>query len=436
MAEPVPAETVRIRRGTAQDGPATERLSRRAFSPEYVEEPEFRTEAGVEEAGTDPDPAVRAAARPPPPLVFVAEQGGRILASASATLRGQWFGGRRTLCAAIGGVAVGVEARGLGVGRALMAALLTAARDAGATTSALIPSTHRFYAGLGYGIGGRRPVFALSTAELRGLPVHRPRGLLLRRTADADAGAVAALVRDRAARGTGLLDHGGAEHRTASDPTGGDSYVADVDGAVRGWCLLSRREPSTRYASYDLVVDDLVAGDPDVELVLWRLLVGDHPSALRADAVLAPGSLLEHRLERQRELVEGSSWMIRLLDVDRALTARGYPPPLTAELVLDVVDPVWPRNEGPRVLSVAAGSARVRPAPGATPDVVVGVGDLASLFTAHLDPFDARYQGRLGLAGDRLPANHAPDNLTPDDRSVATLRALFAGPPALLARTF
>lgn len=405
---------LQIRRSNEHDRSATERLSRRAFSAADVDESDVDEEADSHLTG-DPLPG------PEPPLEFIAEYGGRIVASASARLHGQWFGGRRVVCAAVGGVAVGIEARGLGVGGALMSALLSAAHDAGAATSALIPSTHRFYAGLGYGIGGRRPVYALATADLRRLAVARPAGLLLRPAVRADAPAVAALVRDRAARASGLLDHGGVDERATTDPTGRDSYVVEVDGAVRGWCLLRRRPPSTRYASYDLAVEDLAGDEPQIEVLLWRLLVGDHPAALRAEAVMPPGSVLEHHLERQREIAEGASWMQRLLDVDAALSGRAYPPSLTTELVLDVTDHVCPWNHGPRLLSVTGGTARVRPAPGLRPNAAVSVADLASLYTAHLDPFDARHQGRLRLA---------------DDATAASLRALFAGPPARLARTF
>jgi predicted acetyltransferase len=413
VAEPPrAAEEVIVRRATTADRLATSRLAQRAFSATAVDEP----------AVDEPAAGGRAprAAEPPPPLTVVAEYRGQVVAVASATLRGQWFGGRRTMCAAVGGVTVGVEARGLGVGRALMTNLLTAAHEAGATTSALFPSTLRFYSELGYGIGGRRPVYALATADLRALVARRRPGLLLRRAGSGDAAAVSGLVRHRAARGSGLLDHSGADESMAEDPTGADSYVVELDGAVRGWCALGRRAPSTRDARYDLVVQDLVADSSDVELLLWRFVVADHPSALRAEAVVMPGSLMEY-LDGRQEIVEDTPWAMRLLDVDAALVARGYSPGIKADLVLSVEDPVCPWNEGTRVLSVADGSARVRPAPGATPDAVVGAADLASLFTAHLDPVEAGHRGRLRGA---------------DDRTAGVLRGLFAGPRAWLAQTF
>lgn len=407
MVETTPAtREVTVRPAAPGDAPATSRLAQRVFSSTVRDEP-----------GPAGRPEVDG---PPPPLKVVADHDGQVVAVASAALRGQWFGGRRTLCAAVGGVAVGVEARGLGVGGAVMRSLLTAAHEAGATTSTLFPSTHAFYTGLGYGIGGRRPVHALATAELRALAGRRPRGLGLRRAAPADAAAVAGLVRRRAARGNGLLDHSGADERVVEDPTDTESYVVELDGAVRGWCTLGRRPPSTRDAWYDLVVRDLVADTPEVELDLWRMVVGDHPSALRAEAVVMPGSIMEG-IDSHQEVVEDAGWMMRLLDVDAALADRGYPPGVAADLVLQVEDPVCPWNDGTRVLSVSDGSARVRPAPDAAPDAVVSASDLASLFTAHLDPLEARRQGRLRSA---------------DEDTARVLRGLFAGPPAWLARTF
>nr|WP_240895698.1 GNAT family N-acetyltransferase [Kineococcus siccus] len=351
---------------------------------------------------------------------WVAVEDGAVVASAAARPRGQWFGGRRLPVVTLGGVAVEVTHRGRGVGRELVGGLFAAARDAGAVACVLFPSTHRFYASLGCGAGGRRPVFALSTEELR-QRLPRPRGdAVLRFAEPRDAAAVAALSAGRAARGQGFVDHDGLPGSPPEDPAGPGAFVVETAGVVTGWCLLHRKPATRAGAAYDLEVADLVAADADSELALWRGLVADTPQALRADAVVPAGSLLERRLERLQAPVENATWMLRLLDVDAALTARGWPAGVTAEVVLDVTDPLRPGDDGPRRLHVAGGRATVEPAPGAAADVAVGPGVLASLFTGHLDPVQAAHDGLLDARVD----------------AAAVLRTLFAGPPAVLARAF
>jgi predicted acetyltransferase len=53
-------------------------------------------------------------------------------------------------------------------------------------------------------------------------------------------------------------------------------------------------------------------------------------------------------------------WMLRLVDVPRALEARGYPPLSAVELELEVRDEILPKNAGRLVLAVEAGRGKVR----------------------------------------------------------------------------
>lgn len=371
-------------------------------------------------ASPDDTPAAPEPAEPGA-LHWVAVEGGAVVASAAARARGQWFGGARLPVVALGGVAVELTHRGRGVGRELVGGLFAAAREAGAAACVLFPSTHRFYASLGCGPGGRRPVFALSTTELRqALP--RPRGASLLRFAEPrDAAAVAALNADRARRGHGQLDAEGLPGSAPEDPSGPGAFVVETDGVVTGWCLLHRTPATRTGANYDLLVADLVGADAESEAALWRGLVADSPQALRADAVVSPGSLLERRLERLQQPVENATWMLRLLDVDAALAGRGWPAGVSAEVVLRVVDPLLPANDGTRRLRVADGRGSVEAVPvGVEPDLAVGPDVLASLFTGHLDPVQAAHEGVVDCA----PA------------TALLLRTLFAGPPAVLARAF
>ncbi|WP_432541452.1 GNAT family N-acetyltransferase [Kineococcus sp. SYSU DK002] len=377
-----------VRAARPQEQAETDALVGAAFS---AEPPRRRTPDGPGTA----EPIAR---------VAVDEDTGRVLATAVARPTGQWWGGRRVPAAALAGVAVDLTARGRGVGRALVADTFAAAREAGASLVALIPSTHAFYRGAGCGVAGRRSVYAIGTHDLRALP--RDRSLTHREATAQDAPRVAELVAAHGARTNGVLDH---DERTGSAVP----YVAERDGAVVGWCALGRRPVRPGHGgNYAVVVHDLVGADPAAELGLWRDLAADEPSAREVHALVRPGGLLEQHLPRQTEVVEDATWMLGLLDVPAALAARGYPHGLTGRVVLDVT------GHGVLTLDVTDGRGTVTP--GGTPSVRVGPADLASLYAGHLDPLTARHAGLL----------HG------DDHAVGLLRTLLAGPPAVLDRPF
>ncbi|MFB9375514.1 enhanced intracellular survival protein Eis [Kineococcus gynurae] len=334
------------------------------------------------------------------------ELSGRLVATAQARLTEQWWGGRPVPAAALAGVAVDLPLRGLGIGRRLVARLIADARTAGAQALALIPSTHAFYARLGCGVAGRRPVFRIDTADLLQLPAPTRR-YSLRDATPADTADVAALVRARAVRGNGQL-----EHHTHNG--GRHLLVVDPEGRTVGWVLLGRRAPQRTGGLFTVVVHDLVADDPDAELAAWRQAVADPATARDVEALVAPGTLLEHLLPRQVEPVENNTWMLGLLDPAAALASRGYPSGLRVELALDV--------DGERLtLSVDGGRGAVRTADAAAEvDLRMSGALLASVFAGHTDPLVALAEGRM--SGSEAPAS--------------ALRGLFAGPAAVLTRPF
>jgi predicted acetyltransferase len=104
-------------------------------------------------------------------------------------------------------------------------------------------------------------------------------------------------------------------------------------------------------------------------------------------------------------------WMLRLVHVRAALTGRGYPAGLSAQVHLDVADDILPGNHGRIVFTVESGRGSV--APGGRGDVKVDVRGLAALYTGHATPWDLRLVGQLtAMAEEPLLA----------------LASIFAGP--------
>jgi predicted acetyltransferase len=112
-------------------------------------------------------------------------------------------------------------------------------------------------------------------------------------------------------------------------------------------------------------------------------------------------------------------WMLRIVDVERALTQRGYPRHVKASVALSVVDDVLPDNAKAYRLDVADGQAAVSTA--AHADASIDVGALAPLYSGYLSAAELAAEGRLTGTSDA---------------EVAALDSLFAGPRPLLTDMF
>jgi predicted acetyltransferase len=328
---------------------------------------------------------------------------------------GQWFGGRAVPMTGVAAVAVPAEHRGRGAARRLMAAALAEMRDEETALSTLYPATTTLYRRGGYEIAGGRYAVTVSAAALRGVPA--PPDTALRPVGPEDEEIVSALAREEAATMPGHLDRGPYAWRRIREPRTGTArgYLVEADGRAEGYAWLTQRGAGLPSSSaYDVVVTDLAARTPRAARRLLALL-GAHAGIARDVVLHLPPAhplllLLPERDERVRLL---DPWMLRVVHVPAALTARGYPAGARGALVLDVEDEVLPANGGRHGLEVADGRGRAGAArPDEGPALRLHVRGLAALYSGHVSP-DA-----LAVAG---LAEGPPEAL-------ALAAALFAGP--------
>ncbi|GAA2740191.1 GNAT family N-acetyltransferase [Kitasatospora cinereorecta] len=158
-------------------------------------------------------------------------------------------------------------------------------------------------------------------------------------------------------------------------------YVAvhrDADGTPDG------------YASYvlesgTLTVDETIATDDAVHTALARFLLGHDLVGRVVFKHVPTGHPLRWQLQdfRAGEVTGDTDWLwVRLLDVPRALTTRGW---LTdGELVLDVDDPFL-GERGRHLLTVRDGKAECVPTD-REPDLSLDVSDLGSVYLGGTTP--------------------------------------------------
>ncbi|RSN28302.1 GNAT family N-acetyltransferase [Amycolatopsis sp. WAC 01416] len=168
-------------------------------------------------------------------------------------------------------------------------------------------------------------------------------------------------------------------------------YIAvhrDADGVPDGYASYSLAEPST------LTVDETIAVDDDVSTALARFVLGHDLITEVVFKHCPPDHPLRWQLEdfRAGEVGGDTDWLwVRLLDIPRALTARGWS--TDGELVLDVDDPALGEHSR-YLLAIRGGEADCVPTE-AEPDLSLDVSDLGSIYLGGTVPSTLVRAGRI-----------------------------------------
>ncbi|MGW0424559.1 GNAT family N-acetyltransferase [Streptomyces sp. NPDC003015] len=303
-----------------------------------------------------------------------------------------------TLVPAPGVTAVGVlpSHRRQGVLGAMMRHQLAELRADGQFLSVLLASEASIYGRFGYGpatytqrLTVQRHRAALALPRARGTadapvtgPDHRSVEVLRR----AECGEILEDVYDRYRRAQpGALSrpHRWWALRAGQPPISpAPRYVAvhrDADGVPDGYASYTIDESRT------LTVDETITGDDAVFTALARFVLGHDLVSQVVFHHVPPQHPLRLQLADYRagEVSGEMDWLwVRLLDVPRALTARGWF--TDGELVLDVEDPFLGEH-GRYLLTVRDGKAECVPTD-REPDLSLDVRDLGSVYLGGTAP--------------------------------------------------
>lgn len=333
-----------------------------------------------------------------------AVEGDRLLAQAADRELDGWFGGRILPIAGIGGVTVAAEERGRGALGPVLRTLLEQSRDRGAVVSTLFPSAPRIYRSAGYEVVAatrRVDVPSSALASLRPAP-H----VALRRAGVADADAVRRLY-DRWASGV----DGALTRRGVSFPATDEELVASFTGIT-----LAEDDAGQPlgYASWlrgpgngtgpDLFVLDLLATSLDAYLALLRTL-GSFSSVAATVRLRTTGDDLVRLLLPTLDWrpVQDDLYMLKVLDVEAALTGARCPAGLRLRSGFTLAGDVLPGLDGGYVVEAESGSVRCVRGP-APDDRTLAPRGLALLVTGAAPCRDLR---ALGLLSGGDPADDA-----------------------------
>jgi predicted acetyltransferase len=319
---------------------------------------------------------------------------GKIHACCMIMPHAQFFAGGSVPAMGVAGVSTPAESRGTGAALVMMKALLRELHDRGIATSNLYPASLPLYRRVGYELAGARWETKVS---LRELP-EADRSLPLREMRADEMAAVKASYRAAAARTNGYLDRGEYVWRRVFEPRD-QRARAFVVGDMEGHVVLYEKNGGP--IVFSLLVTDLVA---HTRAAVARLLTFFADHGTLGDEVSWYGShesAFVHALPALGYQVRmHHPWMIRIVDLSKALEARGWPAGLSASLDLDVRDDLIDSNAGRWTLSIEAGRAQVKR--GGKGTFRLDVNALAPLFSAHMTPRALAVSGALEAGDDEL----------------------------------
>lgn len=328
--------------------------------------------------------------------------GGALLGGLIVVPMGQYFGGRSVGMTGIAGVGISPELRGAGQATRMMTEVVREARASGVALSALYPATVPLYRGVGYGRAGSRYEIKIAPTAA----ATRARELRIER-ASADDGELRSVYARYAARRPGFLDRGPYIWSRIFQPRKGhvETFKVVADRGCEGYVAVMHKMADM---ASEVSVNDFVALSKRAAVRLLDLLAGYGSVATAIKWYGAAPDLLTSALtERRHEIRLTDYWMLRICDVERALTGRGYGS--DGALDLAVEDDIIPENNARFTLRVRDGRASVER--GGEGTFKINVRGLASLYSGF---HDARTLLELGELETR-------------EEQLASANALFAG---------
>lgn len=323
-----------------------------------------------------------------------AGSGGPIRGSLLRIPMGQFFLGKSVRMLGIAGVGVPPEARGAGVARRMMADALVEAASEGWALSALYASTQALYRQVGYEQAGfmfrmRLPVASIDVRTKE--PAVRPL------TPD-DEDDVRTCYRAFATCFTGPLDRGPyVWQRTRTWRDNAYHGFGVFDGRqLEGYVFVAYEQGEHAYGKHDVMISDIAFTTPRAGRRLLGFLAdfattGDsivfqagplHPLVSMTSAIMV-------QMEKQEY------WMLRIVDVARALQERGYHPSARGVVQLDLHDEIIAGNRGSWTLSVERGHAEVKKENQIRPTIRTTVQALAPLYSGLYTARQLRLMGWL-----------------------------------------
>ena len=316
--------------------------------------------------------------------VRMLERGGRLCGGLIEIPMAQFFGGRSVTTMGVAGVGVAPEERGHGVATRLMVSMLREARARGFALSTLYPASVTLYRRAGYERAGAR--FSVSF-DPRACAIERVPEMTVREvigTPEDVVGLYAATAR----RSPGYLDRGPYVWSRVSKPRGlvTKTFTVSHGETLEGYVVLSHTMQDG--IATTIGITDIAATTARGARALLRLICEYRSLATVVKWHGGPSDLFTNLLpERHCEIRLVDYFMVRVVDVARALSSRGWPRGASGSITIELDDASMPENGGVYALTLENGSMRVvsgeGEGEGKRPRVRITERGLAALYTGY-----------------------------------------------------
>lgn len=334
----------------------------------------------------------------------VVRQGEQIAGGLAVIEMGQWFGGCCVPMAGLAAVGIPPEYRGMGAAVELLTQTLKEIQAKQLPISVLYPATQYLYRQVGYEQGGTAGGFEIRLETLR-LSVNQAslkaiRNLEMQAVTPIRHEVFRDIYRQSAVKNNGNLDRNEAIWQSIIQPREQETIYAYLVGSPQpeGYIIFKQDAKESQ-----IIILDWVALSAAAAQRLWMFLA-DHRSQIQK--VLWRGAAINPFLlllpEQTAKVQYLDRWMLRIIDVVKALESRGYPAGLETELHFAVVDELLPENNGNFVLRVSGGRGEVKR--GGKGELQLNIRGLASLYTGLYTPSQLQVSGYLAGTDNAVSA--------------------------------
>lgn len=304
----------------------------------------------------------------------------------------------RVSAESVGFVSVPPEHRGRRVSVALMREHLLEAHREGSALSVLYSARARLYRGVGYETAGRRnmievPIRSVGPQSLEGVDDVQAREM---RESDLDE--VRSLYTSCVRGFNGALDRDEwfwAYTLGAYGKRMRPAFAFERHGEMTGYVVLVTGDHIGRKRGSELHIYDLQFRDAPTARAIVRFLTGFNSTR---GTMLMPGDtshpLFDHLDELWHQVIGTDLWMLRVVDLKRAICERGFSPCLSGRVTIEIEDDLLGHNRGVWSIEVGSGSG-VATRTDETAQVRTTIGAFASIFSGFVSATQMHINGRI-----------------------------------------
>lgn len=320
----------------------------------------------------------------------IIRESGHLIGGLATLNMGQWWGGERLPMTGIAVVAIAPEYRGSGGAIALMQHTLKELYARGIPLSALYPAVQSLYRKVGYEQGGSWYIWEVPTNAIG----VREQPLPLQPVVPINHQVFHELYQQQAKLTHGYLDRHPAIWRRLIEPDENEqvyAYFIGTKDKPEGYIIFAQQRT---HNGEIIFVKDWVLKTAAATQTFWSLLASHRSQIQQVRWKSSAIDTLTLALPEQTAKISTQfRWMLRIVDVVKALSMRGYPLGLQTELHLEIQDNVVDANNGKFILSVANGRGEVTK--GGKGELQLNVRELAPLYTSLFSPYHLQIAGKL-----------------------------------------